>query len=80
MRLNVRYNLQKRDLSQIIAEKTFEQLNEESLFWVPNDNSNSIAVIVKHMSGHMVSRWTDVLISDNFQCLVRPKFCRKLIG
>jgi hypothetical protein len=47
-----------------IAEKTFEQLNEESLFWKPHDNSNSIAVIMKHMSGHMVSRWTNVLISD----------------
>lgn len=47
-----------------IAEKTLEQLNEESLFWVPNENSNSLVVIVKHMSGHMVSRWTDFLISD----------------
>jgi Protein of unknown function (DUF1572) len=47
-----------------IAEKTLEQMNEESISWVPNENSNSIAVIAKHMSGHMVSRWTDFLISD----------------
>ncbi|MDP4170515.1 MAG: DUF1572 family protein [Bacillota bacterium] len=46
------------------VEKTFEQLDEEMLFWFPNDNSNSIAVIVKHMSGNMVSRWTDFLDSD----------------
>lgn len=47
-----------------IGEKTLEQLNKESFYWVPNENSNSIAVIVKHMSGHMVSRWTDFLFSD----------------
>jgi hypothetical protein len=47
-----------------IAEKTFEQLDDQDLFWFPNDNSNSIAVIVKHMSGNMVSRWTDFFHSD----------------
>ncbi len=47
-----------------IGEKTLEQLNKESFYWVPNENSNSIAVIVKHMSGHMVSRWTVFLFSD----------------
>lgn len=47
-----------------LAEKTFEQLDEEKLFWFPNDSSNSIAILVKHMSGSMVSRWTDFLISD----------------
>ncbi|MBS4177453.1 DUF1572 family protein [Lederbergia citrea] len=46
------------------AEKTFDQLNDEGLFWFPNENSNSIAVIVKHMSGNMISRWTDFLHSD----------------
>ncbi|GMB08772.1 uncharacterized protein DUF1572 [Thermolongibacillus altinsuensis] len=46
------------------AEKTFEQLDDQHLFWFPNDHSNSIAVIVKHMSGNMVSRWTDFLHSD----------------
>jgi hypothetical protein len=46
------------------AEKTFEQLDDQHLFWYPNENSNSIAVIVKHMSGNMISRWTDFLHSD----------------
>jgi hypothetical protein len=46
------------------AEKTFEQLTEEQLFWYPNEDSNSIAVIVKHLSGNMVSRWTDMFDSD----------------
>ncbi|MDQ0217687.1 DUF1572 domain-containing protein [Peribacillus cavernae] len=47
-----------------MAEKTFEQLDDEALLWFPNDNSNSIATIVKHISGNMVARWTDFLNSD----------------
>jgi uncharacterized damage-inducible protein DinB len=46
------------------AEKTFEQLEDEHLFWYPNEDSNSIAVIVKHMSGNMISRWTDLFETD----------------
>jgi len=47
-----------------LAEKTFEQLNDEDLFWQYNEESNSIAIIVKHLSGNMLSRWTDFLTSD----------------
>jgi len=47
-----------------ISEKTFEQLNESSLFWKFNEESNSIAIIVKHLSGNMMSRWTDFLTTD----------------
>ena len=47
-----------------ISEKTFEQLNEADLFWQYNEASNSIAIIVKHIWGNMMSRWTDFLISD----------------
>ncbi|MFJ7859357.1 DUF1572 family protein [Peribacillus sp. NPDC097206] len=46
------------------ADKAMEQLDEEMLFWSPNEQSNSIAIIVKHMSGNMVSRWTDFLYTD----------------
>jgi uncharacterized damage-inducible protein DinB len=46
------------------AEKAIEQLNENELFWAPNEESNSIAIIVKHMSGNMVSRWTDFFTTD----------------
>jgi hypothetical protein len=49
---------------KITAEKAIEQLSEGELFWSPNEDSNSVAVIVKHMSGNMVSRWTDFLTSD----------------
>jgi len=47
-----------------LAEKSFEQLQDEQLFASVNDNTNSIAVIVKHLSGNMLSRWTDFLASD----------------
>ncbi|WP_286230918.1 DUF1572 family protein [Neobacillus mesonae] len=50
--------------SKISAEKAMEQLEERELFWSLNEESNSIAVIVKHMSGNMVSRWTDFFTTD----------------
>lgn len=46
------------------AERTFAQLSDEQLFWSPNAESNSVAVIMKHMSGNMVSRWTDFFDTD----------------
>jgi Protein of unknown function (DUF1572) len=47
-----------------IAEKTFAQLTDEQLCWQYNDESNSIAIIVKHMAGNMLSRWTNFLTTD----------------
>lgn len=47
-----------------VGEKTFDQLTDEQLFWQPNEESNSIATIVAHMHGNMLSRWTDFLTSD----------------
>ena len=47
-----------------LGEQTFEQLTEEDLFWQYNENSNSIAIIVNHLSGNMLSRWTDFLTTD----------------
>jgi hypothetical protein len=46
------------------GDRTIKQLNYEELHWRPNEESNSIAIIVKHLNGNMVSRWTDFLISD----------------
>lgn len=40
------------------------QLEPEQLFVSVNEDTNSIAVIVKHLSENMISRWTDFLISD----------------
>lgn len=47
-----------------ISEKAFAQLKDEQLFIAMNEDTNSIAVIVKHLSGNMLSRWTDFLTSD----------------
>jgi len=47
-----------------LGDKAIEQLSDEELHWSANDASNSIAIIVKHMSGNMISRWTDFLTSD----------------
>lgn len=47
-----------------LGEKTFEQVPDDMLFWQFNDESNSMATIVKHLWGNMLSRWTDFLESD----------------
>ena len=49
---------------KMLGEKTFEQISEEKLFWKLNEESNSISMIVKHLNGNMLSRWTDFLNSD----------------
>ena len=41
-----------------------DQLTDEQLFEAIDDEANSIAIIVKHMSGNMLSRWTDFLTTD----------------
>nr|WP_306299011.1 DUF1572 family protein [Bacillus sp. OV166] len=40
------------------------QLSEDDIHWTLNEGSHSVAVIVKHLSGNMVSRWSDFLSSD----------------
>ncbi len=49
---------------KILGDKTFSQLQDEKLFWQYNEDSNSIAIIVKHLWGNMLSRWTDFLTTD----------------
>ena len=49
---------------KMLGEKTFSQIPDEKLFWQANENSNSIATIVKHLWGNMLSRWTDFLTTD----------------
>jgi hypothetical protein len=49
---------------KMLGEKTFSQLADDKLFWQYNEESNSIAVIVKHLWGNMLSRWTDFLTTD----------------
>jgi tartrate dehydratase beta subunit/fumarate hydratase class I family protein len=47
-----------------LGEKAIEQVEPEQLFIAINEDTNSIARIVQHISGNMLSRWTDFLTSD----------------
>src|SRR5947207_11996495 len=49
-----------------LAEKAISQLPnpDRDLFYTPDKESNSIAIIMKHMAGNMRSRWQDFLTSD----------------
>jgi Protein of unknown function (DUF1572) len=47
-----------------LGEKAMAQATDEQLLAVLDPEMNSIAVIVKHMAGNMLSRWTDFLTSD----------------
>ena len=47
-----------------LGDKTIDQLTEEDIHFCVDAESNSIATLVKHLWGNMLSRWTDFLISD----------------
>jgi hypothetical protein len=47
-----------------LGEKAIAQIPDEKIDWQYNPESNSIATIVKHMTGNMLSRFTDFLTSD----------------
>lgn len=47
-----------------LGDKTIAQLPEAQLHMLPNATSNSIAMIVQHLSGNMQSRWTNFLTED----------------
>jgi len=47
-----------------LAERAIAQLTDEQLRLPLDDNTNSIAVIMKHVAGNLRSRWTDFLTTD----------------
>ena len=47
-----------------LAERAFAQISDEDFFKTIDEESNSIAVNIKHMAGNMLSRWTDFLTTD----------------
>jgi hypothetical protein len=47
-----------------LAERAFAQISDEDFFRTIDEESNSIAVNIKHMAGNMLSRWTDFLTTD----------------
>lgn len=49
---------------KLLGEKCFDQLDDKDILWQYNSESNSIAIIVNHLWGNMMSRWTDFLTTD----------------
>ena len=49
---------------KMLGDRTFAQIDEKDFFWQYNEESNSIAVTIKHIWGNMMSRWTDFLTAD----------------
>jgi hypothetical protein len=47
-----------------LLDKTLEQLSDDDLFYQPDNESNSVAITLKHLGGNMVSRWRDFLTTD----------------
>lgn len=47
-----------------LGDKTFSQLTEEEVFWQNSHDDNNIAIIVNHLNGNMLSRWTNFLTED----------------
>lgn len=49
---------------KLLGDRTFAQLEEKDLLYQPNAASNSIAIIIQHLHGNMLSRWTNFLTED----------------
>lgn len=47
-----------------LGDMTFAQLEEKDFYYAPSEQSNNIAVIIQHMHGNMISRWTNFLSED----------------
>lgn len=47
-----------------LGDKALAQIGDDHIHWQPTPESNSVAIIVKHLSGNMLSRFTDFLDSD----------------
>lgn len=49
---------------RLLGDKTILILSQDQLNWTYNETSNSIAMLINHISGNMLSRWTDFLTTD----------------
>jgi len=52
------------DYYKTAGDKTLQQLSFNEMNYQLHDNSNSVSIIVKHMVGNMLSRWTNFLTED----------------
>lgn len=49
---------------KVLVEKSLAQTSDADLFWKPDPESNSIALVLKHLGGNLQSRWTDFYATD----------------
>ena len=49
---------------KVLGDMTFAQLQDNDFFYSPGESTNSIGVIIQHMHGNMISRWTNFLTED----------------
>ena len=49
---------------KVLAENAFRQLDHSGLHWHPTKNTNTVAIVIKHIAGHLKSRFTDFFNSD----------------
>jgi len=47
-----------------LAEQAIAQVDDAQLHWRPDEQANSIAIVMQHLAGNLVSRWTDFLTTD----------------
>lgn len=57
-------SLQKFREQKKLGDSTFIQLNDADFFFKPSPDCNNIAIIIKHLYGNMMSRWTNFLFED----------------
>jgi hypothetical protein len=55
-----------------LGEKAIDQVPDEKIYWQYNPETNSIAIIVKHLAGNMLSRFTDFYNSDGEKKMEGP--------
>jgi hypothetical protein len=68
-----------------LAEKALDQLSDDEYFVAIDKEANSVAVIMKHLAGNMLSRWTDFLTTDgekpnrnrDMEFVIEPKTTRE---
>lgn len=56
--------LKRFEIHRELGFKTIQRLNKDQLNWQPEGEPNSITMIIKHLHGNMLSRWTDFLTTD----------------
>ncbi|HEY8958917.1 DUF1572 family protein [Chitinophaga sp.] len=56
--------LKRFEIHRELGFKTIQRLNKDQLNWQPEGEPNSITMIIKHLNGNMLSRWTDFLTTD----------------